>query len=112
MKRYVCVPMVIISVILVLALPCHADSDHYSHSDWNDWAAALSLGILGMGLWLEMNRLYYPPPPVYMQPPPEETIRPGYMYYCVYSNGYFPYVQGCPGGWLMVVPIPEPPPKQ
>jgi len=112
MQRHFCVSLVVISVLLALTNPCRADHDHYSYSDWNDWAAALSLGILGMGLWVEMNRLYYPSPQVSMQPPPEETLRPGSIYYCVYSNGSFPYVQGCPGGWLMVVPVPESPSQE
>ncbi|MBP1610315.1 MAG: proline-rich region [Acidobacteria bacterium] len=121
MKRYSCMPLIVMSVLLTFAMPCHADSNDrggghahntYHHgSDWDDWAAALSLGLLGMGLYWEMTRPQYPPPQLYMQPMPEETIRPGYMYYCVYSNGYYPYVKGCPGGWLKVVPVPAPPPQ-
>ena len=121
MKRYSCIPLIVMSVLLTFAMPCHADNDYrggghahnaYHHgSDWDDWAAALSLGLLGMGLWLEATRPIYSPPRIYMQPMPEETIKPGYMYYCVYSNGYYPYVKGCPGGWLNVVPIPSPPPQ-
>ncbi|MGH7535247.1 MAG: hypothetical protein ACREMG_06645 [Gemmatimonadales bacterium] len=42
------------------------------------------------------------PPPVYVQPdqPPE------YWYYCQSPQGYYPYVQHCPQGWIQVVPQP------
>jgi len=49
----------------------------------------------------------YPPapayaPPVYAAPPPPPA--PSYWYYCPSAGGYYPYVSGCPGGWLTVVP--------
>jgi hypothetical protein len=55
----------------------------------------------------------YPPviavpstPPVYIQrnvvPPPE----PNYWYYCRSAQGYYPYIQECPGGWEKVAPPP------
>jgi hypothetical protein len=36
--------------------------------------------------------------PVYVQPEPQ------YWYYCQDPQGYYPYIQRCPGGWLQVVP--------
>jgi len=117
MNRYFRSAVVVISVLLTFAVHCRADrgysghGGHYHGNDWNEWAAAMSVGLLGLGLWSELSRPHYPPPQQYMQPMPEETIQPGYMYYCVYSNGYYPYVKGCPGGWLMVVPLPTPRPE-
>jgi hypothetical protein len=57
---------------------------------------------------------YYPypyvPAPGYYQDPPhyiEQEGAPGsYWYYCPQANGYYPYVQQCPGGWQPVVPQP------
>jgi len=57
----------------------------------------------------------YPPvvvaPPVYVQPPPQVFVQPppppqAYWYYCDNPQGYYPYVQQCPGGWRQVVPSP------
>jgi hypothetical protein len=44
----------------------------------------------------------YAPPPVYVKPPPP----PQYWYYCDQLQGYYPYVQQCPGGWRQVLPTP------
>jgi hypothetical protein len=30
-------------------------------------------------------------------------------YYCAGSNGYYPYVRECPGGWQRVTALPPPP---
>jgi hypothetical protein len=59
----------------------------------------------------------YPPAPVYASAPAYApasayaaavyaTPRPptaSYAYYCPAARGYYPYVHGCPGGWLTVV---------
>jgi hypothetical protein len=66
----------------------------------------------GPGWW--GPRYLYPPPvvvrqaPVYVQParPPEE---PYYWYYCQKPQGYYPYIQRCPNGWMKVVPPASPP---
>ena len=31
-----------------------------------------------------------------------------YWYYCQNPQGYYPYVNSCPGGWMKVVPQPPP----
>lgn len=48
------------------------------------------------------------PPPIYVDPTPEQQ-EPGYWYYCKNPEGYYPYVQQCPGGWTKVSPSPMPP---
>lgn len=46
-------------------------------------------------------------PPVYLeQAPPQE---PQYWYYCQNPQGYYPYIQSCPNGWMKVVPPDSPP---
>ncbi len=52
-----------------------------------------------------------PPPQVSVQPPPQVSVQPppppqAYWYYCDNPQGYYPYVQQCPGGWRQVVPSP------
>ena len=58
---------------------------------------------------------YYPPPvinqqqaPVYVEPAPQQQEQ-NYWYYCPNPQGYYPYVQQCPKGWLKVVPSTVPP---
>jgi hypothetical protein len=44
-----------------------------------------------------------PSPPAYVEPDPPAQ----YWYYCQNPQGYHPYVQQCPGGWMQVVPNPQ-----
>ncbi len=47
----------------------------------------------------------YAPPVVVQQPAPVYTAPPAtYWYYCPNPQGYYPYVQQCPPGWMTVVP--------
>jgi len=51
-----------------------------------------------------------PPPPVYVQPAPPAAAQPpppSYWYYCENPQGYYPYVQQCPGGWQQVPARPQ-----
>jgi hypothetical protein len=58
---------------------------------------------------------YYPSPPVinqqqqpvYVEPAPQQEEE-SYWYYCPDPQGYYPYVQRCPKGWLKVIPSPVP----
>ncbi len=55
-----------------------------------------------------------PPPQVYVQPAPQTSVQPPpaqpsaqpSWYYCEDPQGYYPYVQQCPGGWRPVAPTP------
>lgn len=57
--------------------------------------------------------MYYSAPPVivqqpstdyYIEPAPQQSEGPAYWYYCRKPEGYYPYVQQCPEGWMKVVP--------
>jgi len=72
---------------------------------------------VGPGFWWGSPYYAYPyyasppvvqQPPVYVEPtaPPQE---PQYWYYCQNPQGYYPYVQQCPNGWMKVVPQSSPP---
>jgi hypothetical protein len=66
---------------------------------------------------------YYAPPPVYYYPAPVVVQPPapttfversdvvpegaGSWYFCRDSNGYYPYVKQCPGGWQRVPAQPS-----
>lgn len=47
-------------------------------------------------------------PPLYAEqnPPVYVVIEPGvnYSYYCTDPSGYYPAIQNCPTGWLLVIP--------
>ena len=49
-------------------------------------------------------------PPVVSQPSQQLSIQPPASppswYYCDKPQGYYPYVQACPGGWRAVAPTP------
>ncbi len=43
-------------------------------------------------------------PPVVVQEPPAVYVERPYWYYCQSARAYYPYVNGCPEGWLRVAP--------
>jgi hypothetical protein len=49
----------------------------------------------------------YPPVVVQPAPPVSTPLPPRYWYYCNNPQGYYPYVQHCPGGWRPVAPSPQ-----
>jgi hypothetical protein len=49
------------------------------------------------------------PWPYWYQYPSQAYAQPQYWAYCQNPEGYYPYVQDCPGGWLAVVPTPPAP---
>lgn len=64
---------------------------------------------------------YYPAPPYYppsivpyppaapaSEVPPPPSPRTAYYYYCTASDGYYPYVRECPGGWQRIPAVPAP----
>ena len=61
---------------------------------------------------------YYPAPSVVVPQENEEYVAPepesqqeetGYWYFCRKPEGYYPYVERCPSGWMKVVPNTTPP---
>jgi hypothetical protein len=77
---------------------------------------------IGPGWWGPSYYPYYPYYPYYEEPPVIIQQRPqiydqpapqseqqSYWYFCTKTDGYYPYVKKCPGGWLKVVPPSEPP---
>ena len=44
--------------------------------------------------------------PAYVQQSPAPVQQVYSWYYCPGSNGYYPYVRQCPGGWKQVSPTP------
>ncbi len=69
----------------------------------------------GPGVWWQTSYGYYVAPPLIVQQEPPAFISPevlpeppDYWYYCRNPEGYYPYVEQCPGGWMTVVPPTNP----
>lgn len=133
MKRYMCVSLTVVAVLLMSVMSGQAERYHGGGhgGGWGGpgWGPVLGLG-LGLGLW-ELSRPYYPyryygyddappviiqqqAPDVYIQSAPEyapapRAQEPYYWYYCQEPQGYYPYVKQCPKGWMKVVPSPPAP---
>ncbi|ACH37842.1 hypothetical protein Gbem_0819 [Citrifermentans bemidjiense Bem] len=92
-------------------------SHSYSHFSGSVWIGP------GFGFWDPWyypyyqypSYRYYAPPTVVVPQEPQEYVLPesqqetGYWYYCRNPQGYYPYVERCPSGWMKVVPDTVPP---
>lgn len=114
----------LLAVVSILASPVHAGPRHHSHyrgSFRPHWRPGFSF-YFGTP-WYPRPYFaypyypYYPPvvtvpvdPPVYIErdpAPTQQSLAPGYWYYCSNPEGYYPYVKECPSGWRQVDPIPS-----
>ncbi len=117
MKKPICSFMAAAAALLLLASPGQA---------YRGGGGGAGLGALfGLGIGIGIMELahpynspsYYPPPVVvqqapviYMQQAPQPVpAQPAYWYYCQDPQGYYPYVNQCPRGWMRVVPAPPGP---
>ncbi len=102
----------IAAIMLTLALPVASEArGHVSFGigigipAWGPW--------WGPGYWGPYSYPYYAPAPVVVQQAPPVMVQPqpepSYWYYCQHPQGYYPYVQSCPNGWMKVVPPAGPP---
>lgn len=103
------------------------------HGGWHGGGVVIGIGPGYWGpWWYGPGYPYYPYPypyypypyyggtaPViqqgqgYIQQPAPQAQQSPYWYYCQNPQGYYPYVQQCPGGWMTVVPpTTAPPPAQ
>jgi hypothetical protein len=108
--RKVIVSGVLVVLVLLLAntVPSEAGGPHVSFSfGFPLW--------VGPGWWGPPYHSYPAPPvvvqqpPAYVQPEPAPPAQaPAYWYYCPNPQGYYPYVQQCPNGWMQVVPSAPP----
>jgi hypothetical protein len=111
MRKRVGIILMLAALLFAAAGPAHA---------WHGYHGFRRSGVVivprvvvaGVPFWAPY---LYPPvvvaPPVYVQPPPQVSVQPppppqAYWYYCDNPQGYYPYVQQCPGGWRQVVPSP------
>lgn len=126
MKRFMHISVIVTALLMACAAPGQAERFHGGgRGGWGwGWGPAVGIGLLGLGLWEASSPHYvypyypyaYPGPvviqqpatEVYVQPAQQQSAESGYWYYCRDSQGYYPYVRQCPGGWMKVVPSPPP----
>ena len=105
-----CCVLVVLVLLLASPVPSEARGPHFV------FGFSFPLWV-GPGWWGAPYPYYYPSPPVVVQQPPvyEQPAptpqAPAYWYYCQNPQGYYPYIQQCPNGWMQVVP-PAGPPQQ
>lgn len=84
----------------------HHPWHHHRHGSHSHWRTTVVLGPwYPYGYCAHRPVIVYQEPSVYVQQEQEES----YWYYCREPEGYYPYVQSCPGGWMKVVPDTTPP---
>jgi len=109
MKKVIgCAVLVVLVLLLASPIPSEARGPRvFFNFDVPLW--------LGPGWWGPPYYYPYPAPPVIAQQPPvyEQPAAPpqapAYWYYCQNPQGYYPYIQQCPNGWMQVVPPTIPP---
>jgi len=123
MKKITYVVLLAVALLLVSPLSGYAGSTrvvvgaHFSGGHWHHGWAGHPHGWWGprffWGGTVVVGPPYYAAPPVVVQqqPPVYAEPEPGqnYWYYCQNPQGYYPYVNNCPGGWMKVVPPTNPP---
>ncbi len=108
-KTIGCSVLIVLVLLLASPVPSEARGHVFFNFDIPLW--------VGPGPWWGPAPYYYPAPPVVVQQPPvyEQPAPPPqapiYWYYCPNPQGYYPYIQQCPTGWMQVVP-PTTPPRQ
>ena len=104
------------ALVLVLASPVPSFADGHGH--WGFHGTFVIGPGWGWGPWWGAPYYPYPyysaPPAVVQQPPvyvdPAPTAQQAnYWFYCQNPQGYYPYIQQCPAGWMRVVPPSTPP---
>lgn len=97
--------------------PGHYRGPGYYHGSQFYYGGSIWIGP-EWGLWRDYpyySYPYYTAPPVinpryptvYIDPAPQQEEQ-SYWYFCPDPQGYYPYIQKCPKGWLKVIPSTVP----
>ena len=124
MRKTIMIVVGILALMLASSLSCYARGHGYWHGHGGNvrygggiWVGP-GWGAVWPGPFYPSYYPYYayPAPRVVVQPRYEEYVAPApeqeeqdYWYYCRKPEGYYPYINKCPGGWMRVVPPPEAP---
>ena len=83
----------------------HGFGDHHDFGHHPRTRVFVAPGFWWAPDWWGPDYPSFAAPPVYGPP---QTLPQPYWFYCQDAQGYYPYVQQCPGGWQPVVPSPLP----
>jgi hypothetical protein len=136
-KKAACVLVTVVALVLGAAGVADARGGGHRGGGWHGRGGWHGGGWSHGGYWYPRFRVvvpfYYgvgplwgpgwwgPPYPWYAYPPAGGTVvvqpqtqpyvqqEPQYWYYCRDPEGYYPYVDSCPSGWMTVVPPPAAP---
>ena len=132
LQQWVGVIVILATMLFASAIPGHArgggrhgGGGHGFHGG-HGWKGHGGHGWGGVGVTIGLGPYWWPygypygysyaypytyTPPVYVQPSQQLSIQPPssppVWYYCDDPQGYYPYVQQCPGGWRTVAPSPQ-----
>ena len=123
-----------LTTLILTLLALFASSVVSAHGGYNSFNFGINLGhypgYYGYSAFGYQDPFFYPPvdidprtvvvpltappvvipsaPPVYTQQETRSSMQQqtNYWHYCSDSDGYYPYVKECPGGWLQVAPNP------
>jgi hypothetical protein len=131
MKKITYVALLAVALLLASPLPGYAGSTRvfigahfngghghpvnraYWHHGWRGYPGWWGPGFYWGGTIVVPPPYTYAPPPAAVPQQPPAYAEPqqdqNYWYYCQNPQGYYPYVNSCPGGWMQVVPQPTPP---
>ena len=124
MRKFMRIVLALMILLMASSLPVQADRGRHGHGGHGGGRAGIDV-FVGPGFWWpgwwRPYPQYYPyyPPPVIVEQPAEIYVEPApeadetrYWYYCKdkESEGYYPTIKRCPGGWMKVVP-PAPQPE-
>ena len=107
---------ILVALLAATSGPALAGGGHHGHGH-SHLSLGFTFGVPLFSPWYYPPPAYYYPAPVVVQPssPPIYVERSdvvpegaGSWFFCRESNGYYPYVKQCPGGWQRV---PAQPPQ-
>ena len=121
-KKLACVVLVAMVLLLGTALPGYARDGARFHRGFSGHRPFVGARVFIGPIWWGPRFRWGPPYPYYASPPvivqqaprvyiQQEPQPPqqAYWYYCPNPQGYYPYIQACPPGWMTVVPPSAPP---
>ena len=105
-QQWVGILVILATMLCASAIPGYTWGGH----GWGGVGVTLGIGLYWWPYGYSYAYPYTYPTQVYVPPAPQVSIQPPssspVWYYCDSSQGYYPYVHQCPGGWRTVPASP------